>query len=342
MRLRDKASIGISILRANLFGARIPVAVYLAVTDRCNLQCRYCNIPDKKKADDMSTKQIFSLIDQIAEAGTKRLQLTGGEPMLRKDIGKIIDYAHSKNIYVTMSSNGFQIKERIKELKNLDTLFLSIDGFETAHNYHKGYGTWERTIEAARTAKQNGIAVWATCVISQKNCNDIGSFLEAMKMEGIPINFHLLYKTQESLDKHIHLFEIPKDMIMPAEDIRRVLKEIVGQKHNGLPVASSVGYLNHLLHWKDYSQIYSSEKTPGMKCWAGKLHCYIDADGCVYSCGDAVGRVEAFDFEEVGFKEAFEFTINPCESCIVACDVEQNLMFSLDIKTIWNWLRRVK
>lgn len=341
MRFKDKIQIGISVLKANLFGTRTPLAVYLAVTDRCNLQCRYCNIPDKQKAKDMTTRQISSLIDQFPK-GTKRLQLTGGEPMLRKDIGKIIDYAYSKGIYVTMSSNGFQIKERIGEIKNLDTLFLSIDGFKVAHDDHKGYGTWERVIEAARTAKQNGINVWATTVVSQKNYKDISRFLEFMKEEGIMINIHLLYQTTEQLDKHFHLFKIPEDMIMPAEDIRQTLKKVLGLKNKDLPVASSVGYLNHLINWKDYGTIYSFMKTPGIKCWAGKLHCYVDADGKVYPCGDAVGRTEAENFLEVGFNEAFMSTVNPCESCIIACDVEQNLMFSLDIKTIWNWLKKVK
>jgi MoaA/NifB/PqqE/SkfB family radical SAM enzyme len=342
MRLKDKISIGWSILKANLFGTRTPVAVYLAVTDYCNLACRYCNIPDKKKSKDMTTEQIFSLIDQITAAGCKRLQLTGGEPMLRKDTGIIIDYAHSKGIFTTMSSNGFQVKERIKEIKSLDTLFLSIDGFKVSHDNHKGYGTWDRVIEAAEIAQKNGITVWATCVISKKNYKDIGKFLELMKKKGIMINFHILYYTSEKLEKHFHLFEMPKDMIMSSEEIRQVLREIVSHKHLGLPVASSDGYLNHLIGWKDYNSIYSLEKTPGIKCWAGKLHCYVDADGKVYACGDCCGRTEAENFLTWGFDLAFKATKNPCESCIVACDVEQNLMFSLDLKTIWNWFRKVK
>ncbi|MCD6412115.1 radical SAM protein [bacterium] len=49
--------------------------------------------------------------------GTKRIQFTGGEPLLRKDIGKIIDYCKKLGILTTVSASGVKVKEKIKKIK---------------------------------------------------------------------------------------------------------------------------------------------------------------------------------------------------------------------------------
>ncbi len=99
MGLKNIVGMGRGALLANLFGRRIPLSVMYSVTNRCPSQCAYCNIPNRKQRE-LTTKEAFSLIDQLVEAGTQRLALWGGEPLVRDDIGSIIDYAKIKGLYL--------------------------------------------------------------------------------------------------------------------------------------------------------------------------------------------------------------------------------------------------
>ena len=73
---------------------RIPLSVYLNLTYRCPNHCVYCNYPNfnARKDKELSTRRILKLIDEMAEAGCRKLHLTGGEPLIREDLGEIIHH----------------------------------------------------------------------------------------------------------------------------------------------------------------------------------------------------------------------------------------------------------
>ena len=88
MKIKDKIFIGHSILKSKLLKKSSPLTVGWSLTNRCNHECKYCGIPNVK-SNELTTEQIFSIIDELSELGTKIIQFTGGEPLLRDDIGKI-------------------------------------------------------------------------------------------------------------------------------------------------------------------------------------------------------------------------------------------------------------
>lgn len=88
-----------------------PEAVHLSITGRCNLNCPFCY--GKSKADDLSTTQIFSLIDELSSMNVFQLAIGGGEPLLRKDIFKVIDYCQQKNIVANITTNGTLVTDYI-------------------------------------------------------------------------------------------------------------------------------------------------------------------------------------------------------------------------------------
>ena len=63
---------------------------------QCNLNCAFCY--GKSKANDLSTTQIFNLIDELSSMKVFQLAIGGGEPFLRKDISEVINYCQQKNI----------------------------------------------------------------------------------------------------------------------------------------------------------------------------------------------------------------------------------------------------
>ena len=93
-----------SSLATNLIRCRLvshtPVFLTHIVTDFCNLRCQFCDLwKEQKKKDihnELTTEEVFRLLDQARDAGMVSYTLWGGEPLLRKDIGEILEYAHRK------------------------------------------------------------------------------------------------------------------------------------------------------------------------------------------------------------------------------------------------------
>lgn len=99
---------------------RIPISGSFELTFRCNLRCAhcYCNLPmnDQNAIEkELTTKEVFNIFDQIAEAGCLWLLITGGEPLLRKDFLEIYTYAKKKGFIITLFTNGTLITTEIAD-----------------------------------------------------------------------------------------------------------------------------------------------------------------------------------------------------------------------------------
>ena len=98
------------------------------------------------------------------------------------------------------------------------------------------------------------------------------------------------------------------------------------------------------LDWPYDDRVTSPEPSPLYRCWFGRAVAHLEADGNLYACGMGVGRVPGLDIREMGFKEAWQ-QLQPlpdCNSCTMACGVEANLLFSLNINVIYNWFKQLK
>lgn len=125
--------IGVNIAKAKILNQRKPLSVTICVTNKCNLRCSYCTIPERI-GKELTTDQMFRLIDELACSGVQRLGFVGGEPLLRKDIDLLIKRARQKNLFVSVTTNGTLIKQKLAALKNLDIVLVSIDGPQCVHD----------------------------------------------------------------------------------------------------------------------------------------------------------------------------------------------------------------
>ena len=78
------------------------------VTRSCNLACSHCRASSKfgPYQNELTTKECFQVIDEIASFGSPLIILTGGEPLLRKDIFEIVDYGFKQGLRLVMAPNG--------------------------------------------------------------------------------------------------------------------------------------------------------------------------------------------------------------------------------------------
>ncbi len=93
------------------------------LTYGCNFKCKHCYVPEsfkEKSKQELKTKEVFFIIDQLQDLGCFYLGFTGGEPFLRKDIFEILWYAKKKGFQIIIYTNGSLIsKEEARELKRL-------------------------------------------------------------------------------------------------------------------------------------------------------------------------------------------------------------------------------
>ena len=90
----------------NLLERRRPYFAHLAFTHRCNLRCRFCQIP-KTHFDEVDTAGMMQIIDRLDRMGIAVLSVSGGgEPLLRSDFATLLNYAADKGMYTKISSNG--------------------------------------------------------------------------------------------------------------------------------------------------------------------------------------------------------------------------------------------
>ncbi|MCK4366170.1 MAG: radical SAM protein [Thermoplasmatales archaeon] len=116
-------------LQNRLAGESIyPFYASYKVTHKCNLRCSFCNVwmedtPDLKKDD------VFKVIDNIANSSIVVLSLEGGDPLVRKDLGEILEYAYQKPFTLFFTTNGHLLDKRPMEEfgKHIDYLHISID-----------------------------------------------------------------------------------------------------------------------------------------------------------------------------------------------------------------------
>ena len=94
---------------------RLSVNGSLAFTYRCNLACSHCYGVVEPGKKELSTHEVFLVLDEMADAGCLWLLLTGGEPLLREDFLDIYFYAKRKGFIVTLFTNGTLLTKEIAD-----------------------------------------------------------------------------------------------------------------------------------------------------------------------------------------------------------------------------------
>ena len=121
--------------------------------------------------EELSTDEARMLLDMAADFGVENLFITGGEPLVRRDILQLIGYAASLGFRVTMKTNGRAINEKKEIAGKLASsnckVIISIAGLQPTDDMLRGKGAYERSISAAKACAEQGI-LSSLSVISTK------------------------------------------------------------------------------------------------------------------------------------------------------------------------------
>ncbi len=173
----------------------------VSVTDRCDLRCVYCmkeKMQFLPRKDILSLEEIDRLCENFIELGIEKIRLTGGEPLVRKDILKLIEKLNYKKNYtnlkeITLTTNGSLLKNYAKKLKlnGINRINVSLDTIDPKkYNQITRFGNIEKVFDGINASLDSDIKVKInTVVIKNFNENEIESLIDWTNNKNIDLTF---------------------------------------------------------------------------------------------------------------------------------------------------------
>lgn len=159
------------------------------LTRRCNYKCKTCDVWETQEKNEIETTQVLYGLDVLKNLGIIEITFSGGNPLLRGDIGEILEYS-SKHFVTTVYDNGSMVKKRIKALKYADFVALSLDSLdEKKQDYIKGVkGSFKNIMESAKLLRREGINFVFSTTISNLNIDEIVPMTKYFRTIDVPFN----------------------------------------------------------------------------------------------------------------------------------------------------------
>jgi len=202
-----------------------PVVVWNC-TRACNLNCIHCyaHVHGGCAEDELSFAEGCALLDDLAQFGSPVILFSGGEPLMRKDLPELAEYAVSQGLRAVLSTNGTRIDDRVAQrMKDVGLSYVgvSLDGMRETNDRFRGVdGAFDRALEGIRACRRAGIKVGLRYTITRRNVQDIDGIFDLLERESISrvCFYHLVYAGRGE--------DISKDDLS-HEETRRVLDRII-------------------------------------------------------------------------------------------------------------------
>lgn len=177
----------ISLPEKNPFEEPYFMKLMINITERCNLQCKHCYIPEKNQVD-MSLDNLKKLINDFYALQGSRLILTGGEPFLYSNLLPLMHFLKKIPLQKVLLSNGILINEKLELLKllkeNYFEVFVSLDGLKEAHNDLRNANCFRDTLEGIKILLENDISVSINTMVHKENINQFDEMYNLIKSLG--------------------------------------------------------------------------------------------------------------------------------------------------------------
>ncbi len=273
-----------------------PLIVSWNVTGACHLRCPHCYLDARGRwPGEMTTQEGLRLIDQMAGAGTELLILTGGEPLLRKDLPLLAQHAAALGIAVVLGTTGTLITpQKARELKEhgVTAAGISIDSLDAAkHDAFRGVrGAWQRAVNGLDACREAGLDVLVHTTAMRMNQEEVPAIVQFAHEKGARA-FHLFFlvctgRGEQLTDLSPKEYETLLNSVLDAQEqypgmmVRARCAPYVGRlaMERGAPLSWSAG------------------------CLAGTSYCRITPSGDVTPCPylpTSVGNVREASFTEI-------------------------------------------
>jgi len=318
MNVAKKYNILKSFLGYKLLKKRTPIFVTFKVTNRCNFKCPKCKRFVKKK--ELTTYQIFHLIEEISSLGTQILSLGGGDPLFRADIREIIRFAKNRGIFTILFTNGVLLSEKIDLIRDIDFLFITLDAYANTPHLKKQDKILRGIYRSIDVANKNNINFGISIEVSRYNLDKIKDLI--IKLKRLNIRLYLQSSRGLSLNKDLKNNS-------NKEKLEGIINFAIKQKKNKGLIENSFQNLYQTINWIDTGYLNT-------RCYAKNTKALIDSQGNVYPCEILQGDPKAMNSLECGFKKSFDnlndFVCKDSKKQCIYANTEWNNLLSFNFR----------
>lgn len=320
--MNEAVGLFLALLKVRVLQRRLPLFLGWNLTFRCNLRCQYCGA-EAARGPELDTSDVCRRLDVFWKLGARWVTFGGGEPLLRQDLGTIVQYARKRGYRIYLSTNGILLPQRLTELKGVRNVNLSLDGPEEVHDQIRGKGAFSKTLAAIEACGNAGIPVSLQCVLSALNLQSVREVVRLAEENRVSAMFQPATRWLDSSTE-------PNPIAPSVNEYREAMQLVLELKRAGKPVRNSRTGIRHLMRWPDPTPIW---------CPAGRLACEIEPDGTVLACHQAqvaqfLNRTAVSEDPTSAFKKAV--APRGCAQCWCAPLVEMALIFSLKPEAVYN------
>jgi radical SAM protein with 4Fe4S-binding SPASM domain len=256
-----------------------PTSVDVFITSRCNLRCVHCFASgEMDKGHELPFGHLESIFDQLEKMGVFEIRINGGEPLLHREIRKILSGLRRRRFRKVMLTNGTLLDEEtvllLKESRVIPTVSLD-DSAADRHDLFRGVkGSFDRTIDALGILQKHGIEYGINCCLHKNNMGRLEEVIDLAVQHGAKRIAFLDLKPVGRMMSH-------RDWVPSYREYEKLMKylEAARVRHKWIDVSRDV-----FTHCLPMRESVLEAKKGYVSCYAGKTRLSVDSTGLVYPC----------------------------------------------------------
>lgn len=308
-----------------------PLSAHVKLTENCQAKCISCDYWKTRWQDGISTERAIELMNEIEAAGIGSLRLTGGEPLLRKDLFEVLSKSNASRFKrIILQTNGLALKKLHKEVNAspITDIAVSIDGLKESNDIIRGIrGYFDLGIEGLSLMRGKRLAISVT--LNRMSASELQELEERAEAVGAHLEFNIL---STSL---FFLKDADTDSMWPAREDVGKITDFLKSRRPGYEV--------------DYIGRYYSKQQPAEPpCILGYTQVFVMSNGDVLTgCYPLppVGNILRQTLAEVLASEAYvrqagAMVRRECPGC--TCGVESSLAMQHGISSAFFELSKLR
>jgi MoaA/NifB/PqqE/SkfB family radical SAM enzyme len=345
-KFRDITRTYRAVLDARLAGGRArPFILSHLVTGRCNADCPMCLWKQNDGDDDaydakdeLSTLEVENLYRQAGGLGFLHLVVWGGEPLMRENLGYLLQVARNSGLKTTLITNGYLLPDMVDEVGLfLNNIIVSLDALSDRHDALRRLpGTFRNATDgmALIRSKYKDVNTTIMAVITGENVGHIPELLEFSRQKNLPIMFQSINTTDYGV--HARPVDVRQNLPQREEEVR-AFRLIRRSKNMGYPVLNSPDYINAFI-----------TGDVAYRCHYKRLVVRVDANGDVIDCtapGRVMANVKQESLKHILSAPEYRSFVDKTSGCCVCMDagtIEASYLWELRPQAIFNALRHGK
>lgn len=300
--------------------------VIISITNRCNLRCAMCQIPELDHSAEMSAEEVRRLVMDACSLCPRTIVFSGGEPLLRKDIFDLVALVTRNKINVCLVSNGILMTDEAAcrlASAGIGGVNISIEGDEKTHDSLRGKGNFLKAVEALKNLLKHRIETTISTTVSRQNYAALPHVIELANQFGATTVKFQPFSDIFLIDKrHREKFIASREL---QEEINNSIGAVIRLSKEYKITTNPEGYLYRISGYLCNGLVVDASRNGCAALWSS---CPVSAEGNVYPCWPltriVLGNVKNKKLSEIWGsrqhdKAREKIVSDGCGGCMMSC-----------------------